>query len=132
MALYSAGQKNGIKMPPGRQTWLYHKEELENTPSRREGMPQEEERAVRKSTCQFIQKVATNTRIPCKALAVWTAKVQPIVHAARTIKVVPLACMPCKRENDDWGEGEREREGGRAREGGRGDMLVKRREGRAG
>ena len=103
MDLYSAGQKSRIKMPPGRQTWLYHKEELENTPSRREGMPQEEERAVRKSTCQFIQKVATNTRIPCKPLAVWTAKVQPIAHAARTEIVVPPACMLCKREKADWG-----------------------------
>jgi hypothetical protein len=62
-------------MPPGRQNWLHSKEQLDDTPSRREGMTKEEECAVRKSICKFIEKVASNTRPACKNLSIHTAKV---------------------------------------------------------
>ena len=104
------GEEEGPDMPPGRQSWLFSKEELERTPSRQDGMLANDERAVRKSMCKFIEKVGAHMFPQCKPLTVNTAKVffhrvcmsQSVAKGRQNPKLIGVSCLflACKSEED--------------------------------
>ena len=97
-------------MPPGRQSWMFTKEQLESAPSLQDGMPLQQERAVRNSTCKFIQKVGQHTHPACKPMSVSTARVffhrvcmsQSVVEGRQNPKLLGVACLflACKSEEE--------------------------------
>ena len=97
-------------MPPGRQSWMFTKEQLESTPSLQDGMALQQERAVRNSTCKFIQKVGQHTWPACKPISVSTAKLffhrvcmsQSFVEGRQNPKLLGVTCLflACKTEED--------------------------------
>jgi cyclin T len=50
-------------------TWYFTKEELENSPSRRDGCSQRAEKELRETTCQHLQEVGKKLKLPQLAIA---------------------------------------------------------------
>ena len=100
----------GAKMPPGRQSWMFTKEQLESTPSLQDGMSLQQERAVRRSTCKFIEQVGGQIRPPCGRIPMSTAKVffhrvcmsQSVMEGRQNAKLLGVACLflACKSEGE--------------------------------
>jgi len=57
------------------KSWLFSKEEVQNSPSVRMGITFEEERAARKAACKFIAEVGQNLWHPASIVAINSAKV---------------------------------------------------------
>ena len=89
---------------------MFTKEQLESAPSLQDGMPLQQERAVRNSTCKFIQKVGQHTHPACKPMSVSTARVffhrvcmsQSVVEGRQNPKLLGVACLflACKSEEE--------------------------------
>jgi len=50
-------------------TWYFTKEELENSPSRRDGFTQKQEKEMRETTCHHLQEVGKKLKLPQLAIA---------------------------------------------------------------